>query len=52
MLEGRELRALDFFAVLFSGEGKALFRVYGSFRIEGILRFGGFLFLFELLWVL
>jgi hypothetical protein len=52
MLEARELRALYFSAILFSGKGEALLGVHGSFRIEGILGFLGFLFLFKFLWVL
>jgi hypothetical protein len=49
MLEAGEFRALDFFVVLVSGKGEALLGVNEGFRIEGVLGFGGFLFLFDFL---
>ena len=49
MLEAGQLRALEFFAVLVSSQGEALLGVHEGFGIEGVLGFGGFLFLFEFL---
>lgn len=39
MLETGELRALEFFVVLVSGQCKALLGVHEGFRIEGVLGF-------------